>query len=217
MAQNIHRKPPISPREWAVAGCGSATLAFTAWGLGGVVNWTLHTMLLGGILTLFFAICPLPLKFNGRDHRHGNWVNLRRLLLTPIFWFGACFLIYITIQAFNPAAEVVRNEQGWWVEAIDPPLANWLPTSVRSGYEPMNAFRMIEVFAASFSLCWGLWVGLSRRVTTQLVLWVFVLSGVSMGMVAILQHFTKAEAVLWMLPSSNKNFWGTFFYRNHGV
>jgi hypothetical protein len=38
-----------------------------------------------------------------------------------------------------------------------------------------------------------------------------------MGLVAILQHLTEAKAVLWTFPSSNKHFWGSFFYRNQGA
>jgi O-antigen ligase len=38
-----------------------------------------------------------------------------------------------------------------------------------------------------------------------------------MGLVAILQHLTDAKAVLWTFPSSNENFWGSFFYRNQGA
>ncbi|MEM7789916.1 MAG: O-antigen ligase family protein [Verrucomicrobiota bacterium] len=209
-----HQKPPIAPREWIVAVCGSITLGFTSWGLGGVVTWSLHAMLFGGLLTLFFAICPLPSKLNGFDGRHGNWRNFKRLFLSPIFWFGTCFLIYITIQALNPAAEVVRDERGWWVEATYPPLAVWLPTSVRSDYEPMNAWRILVMHSAAVFLSLGLVVGLSRRLTTCVVLWSLFLNGTCMAMVAVIQNFSDTNKILWIFPSENPLSWGSFFYRN---
>ena len=46
----------IRVREWLVAISGGATLAFTAWGLGGVQMWTLHVLLCGGLLTLCSAL-----------------------------------------------------------------------------------------------------------------------------------------------------------------
>lgn len=196
---------------------GSVTIAFTAWGLAGYVTWTLHAMLVGGLLTCALAVLPLPARFNGSDGEHGNWKNLKRLLLCPAFWFGAAFLIYITIQGFNPASEVVRNERGWWVQVIPAPLGNGWPTGVRSDYEPMNAFRVLASFTAAFSLMWGLWGGIRRRKTAIVVLWVFTLSGVGMGMVAILQHLSDAKEVLWTVPSNNAQFWGSFFYRNQGA
>jgi len=140
-----------------------------------------------------------------------------RLLRWPFFWFTCLFLIYLLLGALNPSAEVVRDERGWWVEAIQPALASWLPTSVRSDYAPMNAWRVLVSFSAAFSLIWGLWAGLTRRKPTLLVLWCLLLSGACMGLVAILQHLTEAKAVLWTFPSSNINFWGSFFYRNQGA
>jgi O-antigen ligase len=139
------------------------------------------------------------------------------LLCWPFFWLSLAFLIYLFIGALNPAAHIVRDERGWWVEAITPPLASWLPTSVQANYQPMNAWRMLAVFGAAYSLVWGLWAGLSRRAPLLLVLWCFLTSGAAMGLVGILQHLTDAKAVLWSVPSSNPNFWGSFFYRNQGV
>ena len=279
--------PPRTPvREWFVAGTASLTLAFTAWGLGGVQAWSLHTLLAGGLLSLLFALAPWPSvgaarrsgnrrqRAEGRvpgmvskeQRRPGTQISasveptvasslatassdpaastsshlpstrLRsepdpvegrpplssttavvRLLRWPFFWFSLVFLVYLLIGALNPAAEVVRDERGWWVQAIQPTFAVWLPTSVRSDYEPMNAWRVLASFTATFSLVWGLWAGLTRRKPVLLVLWCLLLSGAAMGLVGILQHLNEAKAVLWTFPSSNEDFWGSFFYRNQAA
>ena len=207
--------PSVAPREWAVVFFGGLTLAFTAWGLAGVQLWSLHTLLAGGLLTLLLAIVPLPQSWNGADGEHGNRQNIKRLLRFPVFWFGAAFLVYISIQGWNPAWEQVRDERGWWVEEVE--AISWLPTSVDASYKPMDAFRMLSSFGATFTLVWGLWVGVRRRSSAVLLLWTLVISGVGMAIVAMLQKFTGADAVLWTVKSSNENFWGTFFYRNEGV
>ncbi|MGZ0708413.1 O-antigen ligase family protein [Coraliomargarita sp. W4R53] len=214
-------------REWLVALTGGLTLAFTAWGLGGVQAWSLHVMLVGGVLTLLLALGPWPSAGQAADHSGSasrsivhslvNVAAIQRLLRWPFFWLSGLFLIYLLIGALNPAAEVVRDERGWWVEAVQPALAAWLPTSVQSDYQSMNAWRVLASFSASFALIWGLWAGLTRRKPVLLVLWSLLLSGAGMGLVAILQHLTEAKDVLWTFPSSNPQFWGSFFYRNQGA
>lgn len=207
--------PSVAPREWAVVVAGGLTLAFTAWGLAGVQLWSLHTLLAGGLLTCLLSLVPLPAWWNGVDGRHGNGKNLKRLLRFPFFWFSLAFLLYILIQGLNPSWEQVHGDKGWWVRQIE--AVAWLPAGVKSSYDPMNAFRVLSSFGAAFTLVWGLWVGVRRRSSAIVLLWTLVLSGLGMGLVAIIQKFTGADAVLWTVGSSNRSFWGTFFYRNEAV
>ena len=210
-----HSRSSIQVREWLVAISGGATLAFTAWGLGGVQMWTLHVLLGGGLLTMSLAI--FKVRLSRFPYFSLSRQSLRRLISWPPFWFSFLFLLYLLIGALNPSAEVVRDERGWWVEAVQAPLATWLPSSVRSDYQPMNAWRVLASFVAAFTLIWGLWAGLTRRKPVLLVLWCLLLSGAGMGLVAILQHLTEAKEVLWTFPSSNEHFWGSFFYRNQAA
>lgn len=205
----------MAPREWAVLCAGSLTLAFSAWGLSGVRLWALHVLFAGALLTFLLSLVPLPEAWNGTDGQHGNRKNCRRLLGFPVFWLGLAFLVYILIQGLNPAWVQIRGEQGWWLDEANP--VAWLPSGVDSGYRNMNAFRVLVSFGAAHLLVCGLWVGLRRRLCVILLLWIFVVSGVAMAMVAILQKFTEADAVLWSIPSPNSDFWGTFFYRNEAV
>jgi len=207
--------PSVAPREWAVVVVGGLTLAFSAWGLAGVQLWSLHTLLAGGLLTCLLSIVPLPAKWNGSDGEHANGKNFKRLLRFPFFWFSLAFLIYILIQGLNPSWAQVYGDKGWWVEKID--AIGWLPAGVKASYDPMNAFRVLASFGATFTLVWGLWVGVRRRSSAIALLWTLVISGVGMAIVAIIQKFTGADAVLWTVGSSNPNFWGTFFYRNEAV
>ncbi|MDB4345889.1 O-antigen ligase family protein [bacterium] len=218
---------PIGGREWLVAGSAGATLAFSAFGLGGIPTWTLHTLFAGGVLTFLLSVVPLPRiksqRAEGRGHeikvrgQSSSAANAKRLLRWPPFYLSLAFLIYLLMGALNPAVEVVRNESAWWVQEIQSRWPIWLPISVRSEYDPMNAWRVLASFTGSFALMWGLWAGLTRRKAVLLVLWSLLISGAAMAFVGILQHLTEAEAVLWTFPSSNRNFWGSFFYRNQGA
>lgn len=207
--------PAIAPREWAVFCAGGLTLAFTAWGLSGVQLWSLHVLLIGGLLTFLLAVMPLNRWWNGTDGQHGNVRNLRRLLRFPVFWLSLAFIVYLLVQGLNPAWIQMKNASGWWVE--ERVSIHWLPSSVKASYKTMNVFRVMASFGATYLLVCGLWVGLRRRFCVVLLLWMFLVSGVSMAIVAILQKFTGAESVLWMVQSPNADFWGTFFYRNEAV
>ena len=209
---------PIELREWFVAISGGLSLALSAWALGGVTTSTVHGFLFGGIITLVLALAPLSrlsrspiatLQFPSKSYI--------RLLKWPPFYFSLAFLVFLLIGALNPAIEQVHSENGWWVEAIEAPYGINLPTSVRSDYDPMNAWRALTSLTAAFTLIWGIWAGITRRKAVLFILWSFLLSGTAMSFVGILQYLTKAEAVLWTFPSSNQHFWGSFFYRNQGA
>lgn len=207
--------PPTAPREYAVLLVGGITLAASSWVFGGVEMWSLHSLLVGSALTFLLAVCPMPGAWNGRDGEHGNRKNLLRLLRFPLFWSGFLLLLYIVLQASNPAWELKRDDGGWWVEEVA--HIEWLPSSVEGEYQKMNAFRVLASFSAAFLLVWGLWVGIRRRRSALLLLWVLALSGTAMAMVGIMQKFSGADAVLWTIQSANEHFWGSFYYRNQAV
>ncbi len=213
-------RPPISLREKSVALFGALTLAYSAWGFGGVIDWSLHILLAGGLLTWLCAMLPLELRRNQRTARPAVRVFLqpwRDLARTPAAYFAGAFLLYLAIAALNPAWQIASDQRGWWLESAAPPLAAWLPTSVAAPYEPMNAWRIFNMHLAALSLALGLYLGLSSRRSTQFVLWCLLANVATMALVAIIQKYTHAEAVLWRLPSENQHFWGSFFYRNQAT
>jgi O-antigen ligase len=214
--QNSYQMP-VSIREWIVCAFATLTLAFTAWSLGGYDNWALHLLFLGGLGTFLVSVLPMPRSWNGYDQQHGNLKNFKRLLLQPFFWASLCFLGYILIQYFNPSIVQVSNEQSWWVEPMTPPLGANLPSSVKASYEEMNALRTFVIQVSAISLACGILVGIQRRKSALIILWSFVISGVAMAFVAILQKLSGTDKILWFVNVLNDNPWGTFAYRNQGA
>ena len=208
---------PLSLREWLVCIFATLTLVFTAWSLGGYKTWALHLLFAGGMGTFLASIFPMPKSWNGYDQQHGNLKNLKRLFLQPFFWAGLCFLVYILIQYFNPSIVQVFGEKSWWVERMTPPLGANLPSSVKADYENMNALRTFVIQASAISLACGILVGIQRRKSALIILWFFVISGVTMSFVAILQKLSGTDKILWVVEVLNKNPWGTFAYRNQGA
>lgn len=129
-----------APRDYLVAASAGLTLAYAAWGLGGIPAWSLHVLLAGGITTLAFALFP--------------WPKTRSAVLQPA-------------SSSSPQAStekgVKHSESAPWVEATEAPLGIHLPTSIRADYQPMNAWRVLASFTAAFTLMWGLWAGLTPR------------------------------------------------------
>ena len=215
--RKCNRKVPISFREWLVCFFATLTLVFTAWSFGGYKNWALHSLFLSGLGTFLASILPMPSSWNGFDQQHGNLKNCKRLLAQPFFWASLCFLGYILIQYLNPSIVQVFGEKSWWVEPMTPPLGANLPFSVKADYSTMNALRTFVIQTSAISLACGILVGIKRRKTGLIILWSFVTSGVTMGMVAILQKLSGAQKLLWIAETLNPNPWGTFSYRNQAA
>lgn len=214
--QNSYRIP-ISVREWIVCIFALFTLVFTAWSFGGYKTWALHLLFFGGLGTFLASVAPMPRSWNGYDQQHGNLKNFKRLLAQPFFWASLCFLGYILIQYFNPSIVQVFGEKSWWVEPMTPPLGANFPSSVKADYETMNALRTFVIQASAICLAFGILVGIQRRKPALIILWSFVISGVTMSFVAILQKLSGTDKLLWLVDVANANPWGTFAYRNQAA
>ena len=93
---------------------------------------------------------------------------------------------------------------------------NW-PSSVKSDYYPINGLRVIAIHGSAMSLACGILVGIQRRKTALIIIWAFIISGVGMGFIAMLQKLSGSDKILWIFGVTNPNPWGTFAYRNQGA
>ena len=184
---------------------------FTAWSFGGYKIWALHLLLIGGVGSLLASILPMPKSWDSDNGKHGNLKNLKRLLNLPFFWVGSFFLTYILIQYINPSLVQVVGEKSWWVGKSS---GTNFPSSVKSDYESMNALRAFVIHASAISLTCGILVGIQNKKTALIILWSFLISGSSMGIIAVFQKLSGSDKLLWLVEVSNLSPWGTFAYRN---
>lgn len=213
-----HKGLPLSLRESAVLCTGSLTLAWTAWALAGYEPWCLHILAAGALGTFLLSIIPMSRRSNGLDCLHANDLNYKRFFKSPGIWLSLCFLLYLCLQGLNPAAEIYYKADGTrWMRDLDPRFGfNW-PTSVDSFYMNINSWRVTLIYLSGFALFWGFWIGLQRRRSVLIALWIFGISAFFMALVALLMDFTDAKRLLWTFPSANPSFWGSFAYRNQGA
>lgn len=213
-----HKGLPLSVRENTVLCTGSLTLALTAWALAGFKAWCLHILVAGALCTFMLSIIPMNRQSNGMDSLHANAHNYKRFFKSPGICLSLFFLLYLCLQGLNPAAEIYYKADGTrWMRDLNPRFGfNW-PTSVDSFYKNINSWRVTLIYLSGFSLFWGFWIGLRRRRSVLIALWIFVISACCMALVALLMDLTNADRLLWTFPSANPNFWGSFAYRNHGA
>ena len=82
---------------------------------------------------------------------------------------------------------------------MKPPLGLNLPSSVKANYDTMNALRALVIQASALALACGILVGIQRRKAALIVLWSFVVSGVAMSFVAILQKLSGSDKIIWII------------------
>ncbi len=114
---------------WVVA----AHLVFLPWALGGMRQWGQWTSL--GLSIVGFVIALIPRDYT-EDHTGAGAFRLvcwPKLVTFPLFWLGLAMLVYVAMQAFNPAWIFVRNEKVWWMQAVA--HVTWLPSGVRVPFE----------------------------------------------------------------------------------
>ena len=164
----------------------------------------------GGLITLLLALQP----FGGTPDQRSPW---KRLLRFPGTYLAAAFLVYLIIGAVNPNYEVVREGSRWWIKRVLEPLPLWLPNSIDARHETMNAWWIIQYHLGAFALALGLYGGLTRRSSVTFVLWTLLINMCAMSVVGVIQRVTGADLILFFYESPNRQFWGSFHYRNQGA
>ncbi|MEI6862649.1 MAG: O-antigen ligase family protein, partial [Verrucomicrobiota bacterium] len=136
-------------------------------------------------------------------------------------------LLYMTVQALNPAWQYVNTGDHWNMVALSTAdYITWLPTGMRApmtptgptySWECMNAWRMILIYAAPWLTVCALWVGVTRRVTLLALLSVIALNGAALAVIGILEKVAGNGKILWFISAGRATgyFISTFAYKNH--
>lgn len=207
------RRIKIHPRELAVLWIVGAHLALLPWGLGGMRLWA-------QIPSLGFALAGFIVALLPRDYReeHTGSTAFRllpypRLLRFPLFWLGLALLIYVAIQALNPAWVYETDGKGWWMRKVD--AIAWLPSGVRVPFSEWGPWRMLLIYTSVWLTVCTLWVGVTRRRTLQLLLLALAANGIALSGFGLAQRVLSNGLMYWFWKSPNESFFASFIYKNH--
>ena len=206
---------PYTQKEKALVWLVCIQLTFALWALALTQLWTqivFTSLSLGGLI---FALLPqFYSRPEFRDPRLNSRNSLQRLLHYPVFWSGLLLISYMVLQSLNPAFGYESQASYWRAFPID--HISWLPGSVDSPFQRMNAHRLALIFAGAWMLQCYLKVCIVRRNSFITILWVIVFNFIALGILAIAQKQTDAQGVFWhfqVLP----NFIGSIPYNNRAA
>jgi len=186
------RTASLSQRDRSTAVMIGVLLVFQGWNFAGFrVPVELGNLILAS-LSLMLGFVPLkdPLSSKPID-------NLKRLLRFPIFWLGLLFLLYIIIQACNPAWMYFKGENGKW-NLYSQEHISFLPTGINSPFMQTNPWRELLVKSPFWITACALWVGVRRVRVCNALLW----------LIAINVVFVTCFGVIYSYAAPHKFYFG---------
>jgi hypothetical protein len=139
--------------------------------------------------------------------------SFQNLIRFPLFWLGLAFLVYVLIQALNPAWEYQLAGRYWWLQKID--HVRWLPTGMRAPFAISNPWRSLMIYTDAWLLVNTLWVGFTRRRSLQILFTVLGCNAFALAVFGLVQKALHWELIFgfWKPPASY--FVSSFIYKNH--
>ena len=174
-------------------------LAYAGWARSGIYppwQWPMlsaSVFLLGG---LFYPGDP-----SARTRR-------RAVLLDPIFYFGAAFILLLGLQLADSGYLVMWDAVS--EAGMNNPPPRWLPWSV----EPTAASWMFNWFVPAWAVLLAVRHGIERT-DLLLLLYLMVWNAMLMAVVALVQVGVGAPRMLGLWEIPGDDFFGTFGYVNH--
>ncbi len=206
---------PIPLREKWIVAVVVVQLLFVSWAFGGVRLWTQY------ILSVLSVIGFLILFVRFEDHSAGRRENLNRLVRFPVFWLGLMLMLYMGIQAFNVAWVYATDGRVWWLQRLN--HITWLPSGMETPIDGlkiggMNVYRMMMLYGTPWLLTCTVWVGLRRRKSILIILWVLVISYGLWSILGLTQLAAGVDRILWhYTPPSGTRPFSTIIYANHAA
>ena len=205
--------PPLHRLERALLIVVAAHLVFLPWALGTMHVWSQSISFGFSVLSLGLALRTRTYseEFTGADPFRLHMVP--KLLRFPIFWLGLVFLLYIVVQALNPAWKYVTDGRFWWLQRI--PSINWLPTGMRTPFEQASPWRSLMIYSSAWMTVCAVWVGFTRRKSLRLVLVMLAVNAFALALLGLIEKALHADKIfgLWKPPAGY--FVASFIYRNH--
>lgn len=165
------------------------------------------------ILSLGLALCPRV--YSGK-HSAGKPVRLRTLpilLRFPIFWIGLAFLLYVLIQALNPAWKFTETDRGPWLQGVS--CIAWLPAGLRTPFEPASPWRSLMIYSSAWLSACAIWTGLTRRKSLRILLVLLTINAFLLALFGLAERALHADRIFWSWTPPASYFVSSFVYRNH--
>jgi hypothetical protein len=208
------RLPLRTVEAWLLAILG-LHLCFLPWALGTMHPWGQAISLLLAVTGFVMALWPHEYNENlaGGNDFLGS-VNGRRLLRFPIFWIGLAILAYVVLQAVNPSWRFAQSTTRWWLVRLQD--VSWLPAGVDAPFARFNAWRQVMIYAAAWLSVCSIWIGLSRRLSLRILLWVVSGNALVLGGLLAVQRITGDRRIPWPLNDwTDQPLFASFIYHNH--
>jgi O-antigen ligase len=202
------------PLELALLVLVGAHLSFLPWALGTMHVWSqlvsVTLSLAGFILALIPRTHTEDYSPDGRAYRY---LPARRLTAFPGFWLGLIVLLYVLIQALNPAWQYIREGDMWWMQQRA--HISWLPSGAIAPFAESNPWRFLLVGSSVWLLICSMWIGLTRRASLRMLLVTLTLNAGLLAVIGILQRTAGNGKILWLITPSTHYHVATFLYKNH--
>jgi O-antigen ligase len=210
----------LHPAEKLLLGVVATHLVFLPWALGTMHVWSQVTSFCLAVLGFGMALMPRQHFSRGEGTpptRDEQTYRQSRPVLTlirfPLFWLGLAFLIYVLLQALNPAWEYCSAGGYWWLQKID--HVRWLPTGMRAPFTISNPWRSLMIYTDAWLLVNTLWIGFTRRRSLQILFTVLGCNAFALAVFGLVQKALHLELIFgfWKPPASY--FVSSFIYKNH--
>jgi O-antigen ligase len=136
-----------------------------------------------------------------------------RLLRFPIFWLGLMFLLYILIQALNPAWKYVRTGQTWWLQGVS--CIEWLSSGTRTPFEQAGPWRSLMIYGSAWMSACAVWTGFTRRKPLRILLVLLTTNAFLLALFGLAERALHADRIFWFWSPPAGYFVSSFIYRNH--
>ena len=191
----------------------AAHLVFLPWALGTMHVWSQCISFGFSVLSLGLALRP---RMYSEEYTVGEAFRLHtlpRLLRFPIFWLGLLFLLYILVQALNPAWEYVQNDRFWWLQGVA--CVDWLPAGMHTPFAQASPWRSLMIYASAWLMVCTVWIGFTRRKSLRILLIVLAVNASGLALFGLIERAMGADRIFWLWKPPAGYFVASFIYRNH--
>ena len=193
----------------------AAHLVFLPWALGTMHVWSQCISFGFSVLSFGLALVPRTYTDGFAGTKSFRVIMWPKLVRFPVFWIGLGLMLYILVQALNPAWIYCTDGRVWWLQGLNP--IRWLPSGMATPFDQASPWRSLMICATAWMTTCAIWTGFTRRRSLHRLLLTLALNGVVLSVVGIVQKLTGATDILWHFPAPVTYFFATIIYKNHAT